>query len=507
MAKTKQEILKKGKADTPPKKEVWNQETDKEPEVVKLNIWAVKLTMDTQARERMDEETVETYRQIYAGEIEKATLPPIEVVKDDISLSYWIIDGNHRLRAKRLNSKIYTKKDEIFSEKFTRIDAIIRPRLYPNLRAQEEALIRSAEANKTHGLPRSIGDKRRAVRILLNASKDQAKVSDSAIAVRAGVSRELVKSVRKEMEEGGQRQTRKTPAERAREVIADPENENKSNRELAKMSGVSEGTIRVMKKAKEQLEQYQGNQEENANLEKTQAAAAKWLKENAVEVPKADPEERDYQRRPTLLKITEETKRKPAPPLPSKFGIGTSGKQPDKKTKSEEAMEASLRKRNVPEELIQTVPLNLLDAAVQIKEMLGHYEGGARKEYHTGINTRKGANPKKPPKQDQWSVQKRDGYEDQDTLMIEIEQQGADAAKWYDWAQDYIYQEDAPAAEPETKETSGKAEKTKSGAIPLKDVENLSQIVEDIYEWLGDRVGAFTVLFMDKRNHSNEETE
>ena len=304
------------------------------------------------------------------------------------------------------------------------------------------------------------------------------------------------------MEEGGQCQTRKTPAERAREVIADPENENKSNRELAKMSGVSEGTIRVMKKAKELLEPDQGNQEEKANLEKTPAAAAKWLKENAVEVPKADPEERGYQRRPTLLKITDETIRKPAPPLPLKYGIGTTGKQPPQKTKCQEAVEASLRKRNVPEELIQTVPLNLLEAAVQIKEMLGHYEGGALKDYHTGINTRKGANPQKPPKQDQWSIQKREGYEDQDSLMFEIEQQGAEADKWYDWAQEYIYQEDAPAAEPET---SGKAEKTKSGAIPLKDVENLSQIVEDVYEWLGDRVGAFTVLFMDR--NSSKETE
>ena len=45
----------------------------------------------------------------------------------------------------------------------------------------------------------------------------------------------------------------------------------------------------------------------------------------------------------------------------------------------------------------------------------------------------------------------------------------------------------------------------KSGSIPLKDVDNIQQIVDDVCDWLGDRVAAFAVLFQDKRRRTEDE--
>ena len=49
-----------------------------------------------------------------------------------------------------------------------------------------------------------------------------------------------------------------------------------------------------------------------------------------------------------------------------------------------------------------------------------------------------------------------------------------------------------------------KSKVIKSGSIPLKDVDNIQQIVDDVCDWLGDRVAAFAVLFQDKRNRTED---
>lgn len=77
-------------------------------------------------------------------------------------------------------------------------------------------------------------------------------------------------------------------------------------------------------------------------------------------------------------------------------------------------------------------------------------------------------------------------------------------------AQDYLSQPALNKITAETRRVIPDVEKPtskvmKSGSIPLKDVDNIQQIVDDVCDWLGDRVAAFAVLFQDKRSRMEDE--
>ncbi|MBR6437131.1 MAG: hypothetical protein IKS45_11545, partial [Thermoguttaceae bacterium] len=77
-------------------------------------------------------------------------------------------------------------------------------------------------------------------------------------------------------------------------------------------------------------------------------------------------------------------------------------------------------------------------------------------------------------------------------------------------AQDYLSRPTLNKATEETRRVVPDVEKPtpkaiKSGSIPLKDVDNIQQIVDDVCDWLGDRIAAFAVLFQDKRSRTEDE--
>lgn len=77
-------------------------------------------------------------------------------------------------------------------------------------------------------------------------------------------------------------------------------------------------------------------------------------------------------------------------------------------------------------------------------------------------------------------------------------------------AQDYLCHPTLNKTTAETRRVVPDVEKpmskvVKSGSIPLKDVDNIQQIVDDVCDWLGDRVAAFAVLFQDKRSRTEDE--
>jgi ParB-like chromosome segregation protein Spo0J len=127
----------------------------------------------TQARAQISEQIVIEYAEaMKAGE----EFPPIRVVFD--GFCHYVADGFHRIKAAQLAG-------------LTEIDAVISD---GGLR---EAMLIAVGANASHGLRRTLEDRRKAVRMLIS-DDEWGTWSDREIATTCRVSRELVAKVRKE---------------------------------------------------------------------------------------------------------------------------------------------------------------------------------------------------------------------------------------------------------------------------------------------------------------------
>ena len=148
-------------------------------------------------------------------------LPPIAVVPapgDDSR--YWIIDGHHRYKAAKATGKRMILAD--IRDGVKDLDAL----RYLQANCNGEAV-----ANRT------IETRRRQVKAAIKA---EPKWCPFQIARYCHVSVDLVHSVFAELEA----QKPKKPIEKAQAAIADPANAGKSNRQIAKETGVSERTVR-----------------------------------------------------------------------------------------------------------------------------------------------------------------------------------------------------------------------------------------------------------------------
>lgn len=147
--------------------------TKKESRFVRLD----EIVLDPRLQARVGglvEETVASYAEVLRG---GKTLPAPEVVEVEGRLL--LVDGYHRVEAARRAG-------------FSRLAVVVEQGTF------EQAAQRAAAANSTHGLPRTPGDKRRAVRILLDLDGWSNK-SDRAIASAAAVGHDLVAAVRREV--------------------------------------------------------------------------------------------------------------------------------------------------------------------------------------------------------------------------------------------------------------------------------------------------------------------
>lgn len=147
--------------------------TKKESRFVRLD----EIVLDPRLQARVGglvEETVASYAEVLRG---GKTLPAPEVVEVEGRLL--LVDGYHRVEAARRAG-------------FSRLAVVVEQGTF------EQAAQRAAAANSTHGLPRTPGDKRRAVRILLDLDGWSNK-SDRAIASAAAVGHDLVAAVRREL--------------------------------------------------------------------------------------------------------------------------------------------------------------------------------------------------------------------------------------------------------------------------------------------------------------------
>ena len=140
-----------------------------EAESVAIN--TIRLDGGTQARESIDQATVDSYRSAMEDLV---GFPPLIVFKEGESM--WLADGWHRLHAAMAYGNEYIACDV---REGTLSDAI----LY------------AAGANKLHGLRRTNADKRRAVEMVLGCEKWAGR-SDRWIADQCGVSHHTVEKLR-----------------------------------------------------------------------------------------------------------------------------------------------------------------------------------------------------------------------------------------------------------------------------------------------------------------------
>lgn len=156
------------------------------PQVMALNISAVRLDGGTQPRAGINQAVVDDY----ASDMDAngAEFPPVQVVYD--GSDYWLWDGFHRLHARKRNG-LHT------------VPAIVRQG------TRRDAVLLSVGANATHGFRRTNEDKRRAVMALLH-DEEWRQWSDREIARRCAVSNQLVSNVRSELSvNDGQIETRR----------------------------------------------------------------------------------------------------------------------------------------------------------------------------------------------------------------------------------------------------------------------------------------------------------
>ena len=132
-----------------------------------------------QQRVELNEDVVTDYAEAMC---ENAAFPPVMVFDDGDTC--WVADGFHRVEAaKRAQAE--------------KLPVAIRPG------SRREAILWACGANAQHGLRRTSADKRKAVTTLLTDT-EWGQWSDKQVAAAAGVSREYVVRMRKQLQETGE---------------------------------------------------------------------------------------------------------------------------------------------------------------------------------------------------------------------------------------------------------------------------------------------------------------
>lgn len=258
-----------------------------------INLKAIRIDGGTQSREKLDQTVVDEYAELMK---EGTEFPPIVVVHD--GNEYYLSDGFHRLLAAQKAGKASINCDVITG-------------------TLRDAILYSLSANASHGLRRTIDDKRKAVMTMLEDFEwgDIEHWSDRDIARQCHVSHPFVAKLRAAMKpekkETGNVTTPKAEKKEPKEPEVEEHDPTKEvidelverNAELEKRLAVElmEATPEEKAKAKDLIEELQDQvkqltienqalavsrdtfQAENAQLKKQVKMLQKKLKEAGIE--------------------------------------------------------------------------------------------------------------------------------------------------------------------------------------------------------------------------------
>lgn len=404
-------------------------------------------------------------------------LPPIIVARcPDDKEKFWILDGHHRYQAAVESGRTWISA-QIINPKYFKIKNIDDLRF---LQARENT---DAVANRTNET------KRRQVR----AARLKSDWNANQIARYCHVSWNLVVDVIQE-DSSGKYERKGAPADKVQEAIDKPENASKSNRELAKELNVSEGTVRKVRKNQKKEKYAPDNTSESGSNPR----AYNWqdphcLLDGKPLIQGDATLYNDYDG--TILSFCDEDCAK---------------KWAHKNNRTWSEYSSNLGLQEAEEYLNQK-----------------NWTKQQRKDFAEGIRAyHEHKNENSMPKTKNWADEKLDGYLYEEERQRQLEKNASDARALDNVskkAQEFLderapaepakqqYQKpevlDAPPASADSKPapTVQTSKVVKSGSIPLKDVDNIQQIVDDVCDWLGDRVAAFAVLFQDKRRRTEDE--
>jgi ParB-like chromosome segregation protein Spo0J len=149
-------------------------------EPIEISVKPSLITTDPrlQIRRSEDEGLIDDLAEIYGKNKEPDGKPPV-LIHDGSTV--WLCDGHHRLKAAIQAGK-------------KKLKTLIRRGTF------RDALAESLRANATHGLARTVADKRHAVEMAL-ADEEWSKWTNGRVAGLCGVSDEFVRKVRSELED------------------------------------------------------------------------------------------------------------------------------------------------------------------------------------------------------------------------------------------------------------------------------------------------------------------
>ena len=258
-----------------------------------VNIKAIRIDGGTQSREKLDQAIVDEYAELMK---EGTEFPPISVVYD--GTEYYLSDGFHRLLAAQRSGKASINCDVLTG-------------------TLRDAILYSLSANASHGLRRTLEDRRKAVMTMLE-DFEWSEWSDREIARQCHVSHPFVAKMRAAMKpkekESGKITTPKAE-KKAEPKVEEPQTEEhdptkevidelvERNAELEKRLAVElmEATPEEKQKAKDLIEELQEQvkqltienqalsvsrdtfQAENAQLKRQVKMLQKKLKDAGIE--------------------------------------------------------------------------------------------------------------------------------------------------------------------------------------------------------------------------------
>lgn len=257
-----------------------------------INIRAIRIDGGTQSREKLDQAVVDEYAELMK---EGTEFPPISVVHD--GNEYYLSDGFHRLLAAQKAGKASINCDVLTG-------------------TLRDAILYSLSANSSHGLRRTVEDRRKAVMTMLE-DFEWSEWSDREIARQCHVSHPFVAKLRAAMKpaekKGGNITTTKAEKKepKVKEVEAEEHDPTKEvidelverNAQLEKRLAVElmEATPEEKAKAKDLIEELQEQvkqltienqalsvsrdtfQAENAQLKRQVKMLQKKLKDAGIE--------------------------------------------------------------------------------------------------------------------------------------------------------------------------------------------------------------------------------